>query len=152
MSQLNEYYRKLQSDAESFVLDVGEDEWYDLWHTHVDWDGIGNESLEARRLHLKALFTVFERIQTQVRNYPHPYQTWVVVDEADSSQDAVYFHTKNPNTDNFPIDFSFVDWNVVCPQMLVEFVDSNRYEVGWSEYEGVVSYYVRRRPKALGEV
>ena len=46
---------------------------------------------------------------------------------------------------DFPADFSFADWQVACPQMLVEFVDEDQYEVGWDEYEGTVSYYIRQK-------
>ncbi|MBK7855281.1 MAG: hypothetical protein IPJ79_10575 [Bacteroidetes bacterium] len=35
--------------------------------------------------------------------YPFPYQVWIEIYEKDSSDDAVYIHTKNPNSDNFPL-------------------------------------------------
>jgi hypothetical protein len=31
-------------------------EWYDLWHTHVDWRGEGTRRPEGRRVLLRLLF------------------------------------------------------------------------------------------------
>src|SRR3546814_19062269 len=57
-----------------------------------------------------------------------PYQSWIYIQDDDSSQDAVYFHTKNPNADNFPVDFSFVDFDIECPRWLADFVPADRYK------------------------
>ena len=72
---------------------LDESDWFDFWHTHVDWKGDGNQSVEARRLFLQALFRVFEKIELVVTDWKKPAQVWVIIEEKDSSQDAVYLHT-----------------------------------------------------------
>lgn len=123
-------------------LEMGPDDWFEFWHTHLDWDGEGNASPEARRPYLIGLFRLLERLQELARSYPHPSQLWIYILEKDSAQDAVYIHTKNPNRDSFPLDFGFVDFKVDCPNWLMEFVQPDLHRVGRDVYEGVVSYYV----------
>lgn len=36
-----------------------------------------------------------------------PFQIWIIIDLNDSGQDAIYMHTKNPNSNNFPIKWQF---------------------------------------------
>ncbi len=48
--------KTLQRDAQSFRLPASD--WYNLWHTHVDWDGEGNRDPEVRRACLMALVTM----------------------------------------------------------------------------------------------
>ena len=35
-------------------MDFGEEGWFNLWHTHLDFVGLGNNSLKIRREHIKA--------------------------------------------------------------------------------------------------
>src|SRR3546814_15909323 len=72
--------------------------WFDCAHTHVDWDGVGNRSAAARRPFLEALFITFERLQQQALRCPHPYQSWIYIQDDDSSQAPVSFHTKKTET------------------------------------------------------
>jgi len=130
------------AEAREFAFDMGADSWFDFAHTHFDWNGAGDESAAARRPFLEALFIAFERLQQQALSYAHPYQSWIYIQDDDSSQDAVYFHTKNPNADNFPVDFSFVDFDFECPAWLAEFVPADRYKIGRAHYNGVSSIYV----------
>src|SRR5258708_27262684 len=81
----------------------GPKSWFDLWHTHVDWGGEGNKDWKKREKFLTELLGLYEQYKVSLSKYPRDYQLWVKIDDKDSGQDAVYIHTKNPNTDNFPI-------------------------------------------------
>jgi hypothetical protein len=81
----------------------GPKSWFDLWHTHVDWDGEGNKDWGKRKEFLDKLIKLFGQFKSELKKYPHDFQLWVTIDDKDSGQDAVYIHTKNPNGDNFPI-------------------------------------------------
>jgi hypothetical protein len=118
-------------------------DWFDLWHTHVDWHGEGNSRPDIRRECVRALFTAFADIESRAAGCLGPFQSWLVFDAADSGQDAVYLHTPNPNRDNFPYQFEGVAWGVDPPNWLTEFLTSN-LEVGRSEFEGASLYWVRR--------
>lgn len=81
----------------------GNNSWFDLWHTHVDWKGEGNKNWTKRKKFLGELIQLYNQYKSELKDYPHDYQLWITIDDADSGQDAVYIHTKNPNADNFPI-------------------------------------------------
>jgi len=81
----------------------GPNSWFDFWHTHVDWDGEGNKNFNIRLKYLKELLKLYENLKKDLKLYPNNYQIWIVIDENDSSEDAVCIHTKNPNNENFPL-------------------------------------------------
>lgn len=124
---------------------VHESGWFDLWHTHVDWSGEGNESPRMRNHCLKELFALFDKILSRVENWTKPRQTWIVVDALDSSQDAVYLHTGNPNKDNFPYEFEGVAWGGPPPVWLLEFVSDDQHEFGVCQFDGNLTYWVREK-------
>jgi hypothetical protein len=72
-----------------------------------------------------------------------PWQSWLVLDAGDSSQDAVFLHTPNPNRDNFPYPFNGVAWGATPPPWLEELLTGDM-ELGRSEYEGATLFWVRR--------
>lgn len=133
---------KRQVDEIVETLEMGPDDWFEFWHTHLDWDGAGNASPEARRPYLKALFDLLQRLQQRLPSFPKPCQIWLFIDESDSGQDAVYLHSPNPNRDNFPLDFGFVDFSAECPAWIIEFVPADRYRVGRDVREGEVVYFI----------
>ncbi len=119
-------------------------DWFDLWHTHFDSRGEGNHDPEKRRRYLGMLFAAWEQVEQFARGRRGPWQSWLVIDTADSGQDAVYFHTPNPNRDNFPYAFEGVIWSVVPPAYLAKFIDSHM-QVGRSESNGIALYWIRKQ-------
>ena len=114
-----------KSYAFDWLLD--EASWHDMWHTHADWRGDGNTSEEARQNFLGELFAIYEHILERTQNWRKPYQVWLVINEADSAEDAVYLHTQNPNRDNFPYPcFNTVTWTDFVPEWLRSHVDLTR--------------------------
>ncbi|MBD0296597.1 MAG: hypothetical protein ICV84_15595 [Flavisolibacter sp.] len=81
----------------------GPNSWFDFWHTHVDWKGHGNDSWEARLPYLNELVRLFNELKSELKQYPKEYQLWMLIDEQDSGEDAVYIHSPNPNEENFPL-------------------------------------------------
>lgn len=80
----------------------GQNSFFDFWHLHVDFDGDGNKDWETRKRFLDEQLELFDYIKTKLIDYPHPFQLWIGIDEDDSSQDGIYIHTPNPNSDYFP--------------------------------------------------
>ncbi len=139
------YYRALARDAERFTVELAGT--FDYMHWHVDWTGLGNLSWRERREHLTALFTSLRRLLAQCAEWPEPHQVWLLIDPADSTQDAVYLHTPNPNADNFPNDFVGVVWDAPIPQRLREFLTDPSWQFGRIE-ERWTHFIVRPRPAA----
>jgi hypothetical protein len=137
------YYRALHRDAETFAVQASG--WYDYMHWHAGWSGIGNLRWKERREHLAALFLMFRRLFDEVRDWSTPHQVWLQIDAYDSSQDAVYLHTPNPNAENFPSDFGGTTWDAPIPQRLAEFVTEPAWQFGRQE-DRWTHFIVRPRP------
>ena len=136
------YYRNLLAKVPNYKLNLEDDHWYDMWHMHVDWHGIGNESEKARQAHLRALFMLFHNFQKQLESISRPHQTWVFVHKYDAGQNAVYLHTPNENSDNFPMKFEEVVWDNEVPEFLEEFVDLKQYEFGHFSFDEGLVYVI----------
>ena len=109
------YYRRVMQKAQTSSLSLGNDDWFDCWHYHADWPGYGNLGWQHRRSHIEALCLVFRNIAQKVKSYSKPYQLWITLDLLDAGQDAVFFHTPNPQSDlpshsRFPLQLSEVEW------------------------------------------
>lgn len=137
------YYRRLEREAAEFRVDTGD--WFDYFHTHPDWQGDGNRGARDRRRHLAAGFTIFRNLLRQARDCGRPMQVFMSIDAMDSSQDAVYVHTPNPNRDNYPPRFENVSWNVPAPVVLREFLTEPDWQLGRVNRSPAV-YLVRLRP------
>ncbi len=109
-AQLASYYVALEEESRAFRFPQGEVPWFDMWHTHPDWEGDGNRSLKDRERHLRIGRVIFERALEQAVTWQIPIQVWFVIDPHDAAQDAVYAHTQNPNRANFPYTFDGVRW------------------------------------------
>lgn len=142
------YYRNLAKQAAEFKLELGgPDDWYDFWHYHFDWRGQGNKSGRERNEHLRATFTAFEKALEQLKNYKEPHQVWLSFAAHNSYQNALYFHTPNPNQDNFPYKFEDYVWSDEVPTLLAPYM-KEEFEVGVTEFAGDTWYSVRVREKA----
>jgi hypothetical protein len=111
------YYAKLARESENFSLDGNG--WYDLWHRHFDWPGHGNRTRKDRIQHLTAYARAFMSIAKAFADSPpaFKYQMFISVVSHDSSQDALYFTTPNPNEnlpghERFPIQEHSGSWEV----------------------------------------
>jgi hypothetical protein len=135
------YYYNLQQTADEFQIDLNEGSWYDMWHNHIDWPGHSNIGKSHRRKHIELLFKMVTNVLSQVSDYLKPYQTWVVI-QKDGSQDAVYFHTPNPNADNFPMKFENVKWGIEPPVLFHDLLPSG-LDLGLTEDESGKYYFVR---------
>jgi hypothetical protein len=141
------YYRNLSKKSEAFKLDLGgPNDWYDFWHYHFDWRGQGNKTGRERNEHLKATFTAFEKVLEQLKNYRKPYQVWLSFAAHNSYQNALYFHTPNPNQDNFPYKFDDYVWSDDIPALLARYM-KDEYDYGVTDFAGDTWYVVRMKEK-----
>jgi hypothetical protein len=63
------YYRNLRNRTMHYSLNLSDDSWFDMWHTHLDWSGKGNQGLKPRRDHLIALFSLYEHLFMQLQSF-----------------------------------------------------------------------------------
>lgn len=102
---LRRYYKNLTYKKEDWsALNFTDPKftWFDLWHTHFDLRGYGNNSFFKRRPHLDKLFRHFELLELKAKHLKTEYQIWATILDFDSYSDALFLHTPNPNHNNFP--------------------------------------------------
>jgi len=146
------YYARLRRKAATFSVDLAPPSWYELWHDHFDWRGRSRGSGRTRRAHLDALFTAFRRVLVQAADAKVAVQVFVsIAPDAEAEQDALYVHTPNPNGVPYPYRFEGVQWGVMPPPILRDFVRDEPWEVGAALGERTGWWVVRSRDSdALG--
>jgi hypothetical protein len=120
----------------------GEDSWFDMWHTHVDWEGEGNKDWETRKEYVDRLVSLYNELKDRLTGYPKQYQLWIWVLENDSSQDSVYIHTPNPNSDNFPITLSKRQGLITKDKRLKNYLDKLGFDIIEDVFENEKQYYL----------
>ncbi len=115
----------LNGDLEKYFDRLAFNSWFDFWHDHPDWYGLGKKSWKAREPHLKALLRRFEFLKRKLSDRKEDFQTFCIIDIDDSSQDAIYIHTRNPNQDNFPTLFERYDGELNIQNQLRELIESS---------------------------
>jgi hypothetical protein len=126
---------------------LADGDWYDQWRSHIDYRGEGNHGPEARQAWLRDLLRFYDQLCGITAQWKTPSQVWAVVDENDSSQDAVYVHTPNPNRTNYPHTFPGVTWGVRPPPWLQSAIGKRSVIVGRQDGASLVEsnaiYFLR---------
>ena len=102
---LKRYYRNLilQNDLDKGKIDFKSlNAWFDNSHWHFDWKGYGNNSFKRRKPHLDKLFRHFDLLVDKTKELKFDFQLYAVLLDFDSSSDALFLHTPNPNNSQFP--------------------------------------------------
>ena len=137
------YFRSLRRGLAFPHLDFSDGTWFDDWHDHIDWEGYGNLSWRMRRQHLELSAMAFESLDQRLATIDMPYQLWLMLAAADSSEDAVFVHTPNPNAENFPKVFGEAEWGLpALSDLFDELLPGYGFRAGGSVWEGTQYYFV----------
>lgn len=131
--------RRAARAAARFHLNAG---WFDLWHNHFDWDGHGNRSSTLRQQFLHTLYKAFDRALLQAQRRRN-IQVFLSICRSDSSKDALYVHTPNPNKRNYPYRFPGCRRMQRVPSLLKTLTGAERFEFLHSRFAGATWYVVR---------
>lgn len=146
---MKKHYRNVEWQVRNFDIDLSEDSWHRLWHTHLDWSGITSVSYKHRKIHVMYYLKILDKIEFETKEVERDFQTWIYLDRYDGSNDAVYFHTDNPEGD-FPLVFDKIEWNTEIPSMLLDLLDLSGFNVGRIRNErDIVRAYIIQK-KGLG--
>lgn len=137
------YFRNLRREAtlDQYDLDFSQEGWFDLWHTHLDFCGLGNNSSKMRREHIKAHIKLYTNLLKKLHSFEKPYQVWIELNDDDAGSDAVYLHSPNPNENNFPLKIEHVDWDCPVPKFIQDSLNLHAFCVGYRKGE-TDKYYV----------
>jgi hypothetical protein len=144
------YFRNLVRDAKEFRPSLENDDWYDMWHYHADWEGYGNFGWKYRLKHIEALCIIYEKFAYYLKSYGKPHQLWIYLNQDDAGQDAVFFHTHNPNGDNFPCKFDDTQWGIpTIEHYFAKLMPSFNFRSGQQEWDGSQIFFIFS--SAIGE-
>lgn len=137
------YFRNLWNEVHTCDLKLDKQSWFDFWHTHLDFFGVGENSLKIRREHIKDHLVLYNNLLKQFEGFEKPYQSWISIHKNDTISDAVYFHTPNPNDDYFPHKIEELVRDCEPPNTFKDLIDFDKFEVAYykSEYEEV--YFIQ---------
>lgn len=139
------YYRQLQRKARDFRLDLHEQAWFDLWHTHFDWDSFSNRDAIHLRRHLHIGFRMFRHATEQLRAWGKPHQVFLNLSVSDGGASALYVHTPNPNCTAFPHALTRGTRVQNPPPWLAGLVSADRHVVYREVWNGRTWFVVTNR-------
>jgi hypothetical protein len=142
------YFRNLWREVESFDLKLDSPSQFDLWHIHLDFFGLGKNSLKVRREHIKAHVALYHRLMKQLEDYAYPYQVWICIYEDEPISDAVYIHSPS-NNDYFPHQVQGLERDVKLPNTFCDLIDLHIFQVAYrkSDYEEI--YFIQSKEQGI---
>lgn len=124
------YWAREEAKANAILDRVLESEWFDYWHTHLDWMGRGNRHVSDRIAVAAGLLRLLERAVTSGRE---DVQCWVTL-APDTGQSALFLHSPNPRGTPWPYPFDGVTWDIAPPDWLAPVLSSTGLQPGrWGE-------------------
>lgn len=136
------YWAREEAKANATLDRVLESEWFDYWHTHLDWMGRGNRHISDRFAVAAGLLRLLERVASSEREH---VQRWVTL-APDTGQSALFLHSPNPQRTPWPHPFDGVIWDIVPPDWLAPLLSSAGLQPGrWGSGERQ-QLLVRARP------
>lgn len=101
---------KMERIVSAYDFDSHLGSWFDMWHTHLDWNGSSTDDVSARQSHFLQTIQTFDTFCGKMEQRGKPYQAWILVDLSDSSEDAIYIHSPDPQGDSpFPFRIPLVE-------------------------------------------
>lgn len=137
------YFKKVQIKAEKFSLPLTNEDWYDDWHYHADWEGVGNLGWNHRKQHILSLCHVYKNIAENLKSYPNRHQLWFYLNQGDAGQDAVFIHTPNPNGENFPKKMNNTTWGEpIIESFFAELLPQYSFRSGYCYWLGTKTFFI----------
>lgn len=118
--------------------------WFDLWHTHIDWESIGNRHPECRAEVARLTYALLWHVEKHFSERSEPVQIFATICE-ETGNNAVWVHSANPHGNQFPYIFPNPIWRAAPPSELDDVVDQVRHEIGKVRYEVETQHVIRRR-------
>ncbi len=125
------YWAREEAKADAILDRVLESEWFDYWHTHLDWKGRGNGHPTDRVAIAAALLRLLQRMVSTARK---DVQCWVTL-AADTGNSALFLHSRNPQGTPWPHPFEGTRWDAEMPEWLAPLLPVSMQAGSWGEGE-----------------
>ncbi|MBW8773813.1 MAG: hypothetical protein JF596_01715 [Stenotrophomonas sp.] len=134
------YWAREETKADAILARALESEWFDYWHTHLDWKGRGNRHPTDRAEVAGALLRLLQRVVSVRRD---DVQCWVTL-AADTGNSALFMHSRNPQGSAWPHPFEGTRWDAEMPKWLALLLPGGMQAGCWGKDEHQV-WMVRER-------
>jgi hypothetical protein len=141
---LKKYYRGLEAELADFDIDMSDESWYNMWHTHLDWTGMTTFSNNHRVRHIQYYVMMINKIEQLTKNSITEFQAWIYIDNNDGGMDAIYFHTNNPHS-KFPFRLEGIELNFKIPHYITSSIDLKKFNIGRYRIENGYSYFIEKK-------
>ncbi len=137
-----QYFQNQLQEASELRLELTTDSWYHLWHWHPDMPGYSNLRYKYLKSHLQILRRAFENVLSQTEALRRPHQSWMLVEEKDFSQNALYFHMPAKPNDNFPVIIENADSNPSLPDYLNPLLQGGKFKTIAVNNDGLRTFFI----------
>ncbi|WP_349656446.1 hypothetical protein [Xanthomonas sp. 10-10] len=125
--RMERYWARAEAKARAAVDRLDPESWFDLWHTHLDWDGRGRASVEDRQMVNAVAVRVLCYLEKRLAHRGAAVQLWADLN-SDTMDTGIYAHSANLNGTTFPAT----------------------HRAGIASCDGSVRYVVQRQPAMVG--
>ncbi|WOB26418.1 MULTISPECIES: hypothetical protein [Xanthomonas] len=146
--RMERYWARAEAKARAAVDRLDPQSWFDLWHTHVDWNGRGHSSAEHRQMVNAVAVRVLCYLETRLAHRGAAVQLWADL-SSDTMDTGIYAHSANPNGTTFPATFPNLDWQQALPREVAAILPATHW-AGTASCDGSTWYVVQRQPDAAG--
>ncbi|UXA55101.1 hypothetical protein M0D45_10675 [Xanthomonas prunicola] len=141
---MERYWARAESKARAAVDRLDPESWFDLWHTHVDWDGRGHWSAEHRRTVNAVAVRLSCYLEVRLAHRGPSVQLWADL-SPDTTNTGIYAHSANLIGSPFPATFPNLDWQQPLPADVAEAFPAT-HRAGVAPCHGSPRHSVQRRP------
>lgn len=141
--RINRYWVKMQSQCREVLGEIASTEWFDFWHTHLDWDGKGNARVENRIRCNELTYEMLKLAESITDHRGNDIQCFAIIKE-NSMDNSIYIHSQNPNGSEFPFRYAGVDWEYSDSQM-AKIIDCSCHELGIFKGDDEATIFIRKK-------
>ncbi|MDV2450042.1 hypothetical protein [Xanthomonas hortorum] len=145
--RMEHYWARAEAKARAAVDRLDPEGWFDLWHTHVDWNGRGRSCVEHRQMVNAVAVRVPCYLEVRLAQRGAAVQVWADLSE-DTMDTGIYAHSANPNGTSFPATFPNLDWQQALPDEVAAILPDT-HRAGTASCDGSTWHVVQRRPAGV---
>ncbi|WP_236726974.1 hypothetical protein [Xanthomonas cannabis] len=146
--RMQRHWARAEAKARAAIDRLDPHSWFDLWHTHVDWNGRGRASAEDRHMVNAVAVRVLGYLEARLAQPGAAVQVWADL-SPDTIGTAIYAHSANPNGSTFPFNFPEADWQQPPPAHVAAILPAT-HRAGAVSCDGSTRHIVQRWPQRVG--
>jgi hypothetical protein len=117
--------------------------WFNLWHTHPDWNSKGNRCIENRTAVAELSYRLLQYAEQLASVSRQSIQIFAILSH-DTGNSAVYIHTENPYGTPYPLEFKEALWDLPAPTELSGIVNLETHAIGRIVNTDSVEYIIKK--------